>query len=150
MQPSDLDTKTSPPFQSYPCKHWMAQPSHPDISTSRQSGTERYLSERTQMDILDANVQNEECQSDNGIAEKPPTVADVKDLVTNLTPPTPKNEDNIATDAGASTDPQSAAPNEAKIESPGFLPVLKNRNFLSLWSGQVFSQLTQLIEDNVI
>ncbi len=97
------------------------------------------------MDILDANVQNEECQSDNGIAEKPPTVADVKELVTNLTPPTPKNEDNIATDAGASTDPQSAAPNEAKIESPGFLPVLKNRNFLSLWSGQVFSQLADKV-----
>ncbi|HEY9807423.1 MAG TPA: hypothetical protein V6D04_12700, partial [Candidatus Obscuribacterales bacterium] len=29
---------------------------------------------------------------------------------------------------------------EADLEQ-GFLPVLKNRNFLALWSGQVFSQL---------
>jgi MFS family permease len=28
---------------------------------------------------------------------------------------------------------------------PGFLPVLKNRNFLTLWSGQVFSQLADKV-----
>lgn len=28
---------------------------------------------------------------------------------------------------------------------PGFLPVLKNRNFLALWSGQVFSQLADKV-----
>jgi predicted MFS family arabinose efflux permease len=48
----------------------------------------------------------------------------------------------------------SAMPDEDKIEPPqeqtaeperGFLPVLRNQNFLTLWSGQVFSQLADKV-----
>ncbi|MUL37076.1 MFS transporter [Gloeocapsopsis dulcis] len=34
---------------------------------------------------------------------------------------------------------------ESDLEELGFLPVLKNRNFLALWSGQVFSQLADKV-----
>lgn len=34
---------------------------------------------------------------------------------------------------------------EAETAEPGLLPVLKNKNFLTLWSGQVFSQLADKV-----
>ncbi|MCU0540966.1 MAG: MFS transporter [Oscillatoriaceae cyanobacterium Prado104] len=37
------------------------------------------------------------------------------------------------------------APDETPETEIGFLPVLKNRNFLALWSGQVFSQLADKV-----
>jgi MFS family permease len=40
---------------------------------------------------------------------------------------------------------QPEIPNESKAPQPGFLAVLKNRNFLILWSGQVFSQLADKV-----
>ncbi|MDX2244656.1 MAG: MFS transporter [Leptolyngbyaceae cyanobacterium bins.302] len=41
-------------------------------------------------------------------------------------------------------DPSSNGGNDLEPEQ-GFLPVLKNRNFLTLWSGQVFSQLADKV-----
>ncbi|XZO04375.1 MAG: MFS transporter [Microcoleus sp.] len=48
------------------------------------------------------------------------------------------------------TTPEPTATNSAAIvENPepetGFLPILKNRNFLALWSGQIFSQLADKV-----
>ncbi|TAF58351.1 MAG: arabinose efflux permease, partial [Oscillatoriales cyanobacterium] len=37
------------------------------------------------------------------------------------------------------------AAGETPEQQTGFLPVLKNRNFLALWSGQVFSQLADKV-----
>ncbi|WP_338038548.1 hypothetical protein [Neosynechococcus sphagnicola] len=42
----------------------------------------------------------------------------------------------------AAPDPAPLPPDEPE---PGFIPVLKNRNFLALWSGQVFSQLADKV-----
>jgi len=50
------------------------------------------------------------------------------------TPPTPPPDRTEA----------EATDTEAKTER-GFLPVLRNRNFLALWSGQVFSQLADKV-----
>lgn len=47
--------------------------------------------------------------------------------------------------AGASPLHAPRAPQPPEPEDEGFLPVLKNRNFLSLWSGQVFSQLADKV-----
>jgi MFS family permease len=41
--------------------------------------------------------------------------------------------------------PLPTAADWAALSEPGFLPVLKNRNFLTLWSGQVFSQLADKV-----
>ncbi len=46
--------------------------------------------------------------------------------------------------AGVATSPPSE-PEEEPPSEGGFLPVLRNRNFLILWSGQVFSQLSDKV-----
>ncbi len=40
---------------------------------------------------------------------------------------------------------QQQTPTQGETRAPGFLAVLKNRNFLTLWSGQVFSQLADKV-----
>lgn len=64
--------------------------------------------------------------------------------------PNPKSV--FAAANGAAIAPSKATPQEQGAESPveggesqGFLPVLRNRNFLALWSGQVFSQLADKV-----
>lgn len=55
------------------------------------------------------------------------------------------SNDNGANDNGAAPASQlSPGSIESDLEQ-GFLPVLKNRNFLALWSGQVFSQLADKV-----
>jgi hypothetical protein len=46
---------------------------------------------------------------------------------------------------GSVTGSESAGPNTADDANTGFWPVLQNRNFLVLWSGQVFSQLADKV-----
>lgn len=46
---------------------------------------------------------------------------------------------------GTPTPEQSPAPTPPEEPERGFLPVLRNRNFLALWSGQVFSQLADKV-----
>jgi MFS family permease len=41
--------------------------------------------------------------------------------------------------------PEPNNDNDNEDQSQGFLPVLRNRNFLALWSGQVFSQLADKV-----
>lgn len=62
----------------------------------------------------------------------------------------PKNnipEERATNPAKNSPDNRQSAPLnlQAEEEERGFLPVLKNRNFLVLWSGQVFSQLADKV-----
>jgi MFS family permease len=40
---------------------------------------------------------------------------------------------------------QPEIPNQSEAPNQGFLAVLKNRNFLTLWSGQIFSQLADKV-----
>lgn len=59
-----------------------------------------------------------------------------------------KSQEPEAIPPQATADP-AAGSSEAVAETPetetAFLPVLKNRNFLALWSGQVFSQLADKV-----
>jgi MFS family permease len=41
--------------------------------------------------------------------------------------------------------PQTDVVAKAEVPQPGFLAVLKNRNFVTLWSGQIFSQLADKV-----
>jgi MFS family permease len=52
-----------------------------------------------------------------------------------------ERSESVGDRANGSSSPQ---PSEPEPES-GFLPVLQNRNFLTLWSGQVFSQLADKV-----
>ncbi|MEG5059048.1 MFS transporter [Microcoleus sp. A2-C5] len=66
-----------------------------------------------------------ETDSNNGNSQQPPTIT-----------PEPTAEP-------AAELPETVA--ETPEKATGFLPVLKNRNFLALWSGQVFSQLADKV-----
>lgn len=100
-------------------------------------------------------------------AEKPVLAGDVFDGEGSL-PMFRSEEDFLETDAttsshssgGESSTPASnghsatASPPQSEVEvftslgqepERGFLPVLRNRNFLTLWSGQVFSQLADKV-----
>ncbi len=62
-----------------------------------------------------------------------------------IAPPPPSSSETPPTAANPS-DPPSADPEpELPPSESGFLPVLRNRNFLALWSGQVFSQLADKV-----
>jgi MFS family permease len=81
--------------------------------------------------------------------------SNVQDPAMDKYPTTPETESSN----GKSQEPEAIPPlatadpaagkSEALVETPeketGFLPVLKNRNFLALWSGQVFSQLADKV-----
>lgn len=57
-----------------------------------------------------------------------------------------RSEGNLPPDTnGSNSNPQNSSPPEAPEPEHGFMPVLKNRNFLALWSGQVFSQLADKV-----
>ncbi len=51
-------------------------------------------------------------------------------------------QEKVGGDAGT-VEPQTQA--QSETPNPGFIAVLKNRNFLTLWSGQVFSQLADKV-----
>lgn len=130
IQPSDLDTKIFLPSQNYP-KHKSAAglvpPPRPDIlksTPSQMSATEHFLSAQSQMKThsSDAATGGEKSESED-ISVVP-------------------NSGN-----SSSGTPVNVTSNEGSedIKEPGFLPVLKNRNFLALWSGQVFSQLADKV-----
>lgn len=53
--------------------------------------------------------------------------------------------DQAAIEAARLAKEKGLEPASADPEETGFLPVLKNRNFLALWSGQVFSQLADKV-----
>lgn len=74
-------------------------------------------------------------------------------LETDSTSPQPSVAESLrhATNGNASASMSQLSPGMESISSEGdeleqgFLPVLKNRNFLILWSGQVFSQLADKV-----
>lgn len=54
------------------------------------------------------------------------------------------DSDTVTIDAGVTADPLNGQV-ESSSPPPGFLAVLKNRNFVTLWSGQIFSQLADKV-----
>lgn len=70
--------------------------------------------------------------------------------------PSPMLKDDLFPEANGGYAPENGAgkyvsedkpvaPQPPEEEPEGFVPVLKNRNFLTLWSGQVFSQLSDKV-----
>ncbi|WP_216351431.1 MFS transporter [Leptolyngbya sp. 'hensonii'] len=62
-----------------------------------------------------------------------------------VAPTTRSPADTPATTAEAAITPSPAKAGKKRTRDHGFLPVLKNLNFLALWSGQVFSQLADKV-----
>lgn len=60
-------------------------------------------------------------------------------------PPTETTLETIAPETSAIDHQQPSLPQPEHPSEQGFLPVLRNRNFLTLWGGQVFSQIADKI-----
>jgi predicted MFS family arabinose efflux permease len=164
MQPSDLDTEIFTPSPNRTSSHKSEvanQGSHPHLPVSKSTASQMSAIETSRQNLnteqtpegpsSDAAIASEKSEDNRGMEEsKPPIVEQLSELATNPTPSTPhKSEDiSVVAAAGSGSGNHSHVGNDQESESAqelGFLPVLRNRNFLALWSGQVFSQLADKV-----
>lgn len=77
--------------------------------------------------------------------EKPPTEVPPTVVASTNGIDTPALVTTTNTDMGDGASIHSAKDSEDNSNPPGFIPVLKNSNFLALWSGQVFCQIADKV-----
>jgi len=146
MQPSDLDTEIFAPSWSHSSNGNAATGgiphSHPDskVTLSQMSVKEDFLSDENR-NSSDVAFQGEKSEVNGGAANGKPPVVEPRYLSTNTAP----SIKSVVSSGGADSANQPSVATGEESKEPGFLPVLKNRNFLALWSGQVFSQLADKV-----
>ena len=160
MQPSDLDTEMFTPSRSYPSQHRNTAvgrvPPYLVSTPKPMSGADQFLSssDRTRVSELpafNAALGSEKNEVNGKVVVDTRPVGQLSEPTTDTTLETlrEREDDNgVGSDIGASdtnTHPSIGDSGVEDVKEPGFLPVLKNRNFLSLWSGQVFSQLADKV-----
>lgn len=137
MQPSDLDTKAIAPSPSaYKHKHYRTNnyPSNPKPSQMSFLETSR----NPKMPLSNSSFHSGQTQNDTAQTGKMPTIAELNQLS--------KDEQATADQNMENGSPSYVAPEETEeAQELGFIPVLRNRNFLAMWSGQVFSQLADKV-----
>ncbi len=150
MQPSDLDTKILSLPLSYPKKQNRA--SAPTLSNRLSAVPRSTVSEITGGEMSPKDVS----QNDQNLTSEVPK-ADVTEKSADQTTTTETNGKGGSTGNGlpAATTPGKEPPDLKKSDldsqtissdvKQGFLPVLKNPNFLALWGGQVFCQLADKV-----
>lgn len=166
MQPSDLDTEifTPSPTKTSSLKSNAENlGSHPHVSAVSKSTVSKMSAIENQQNLAkqtlagsssDAALASE--NEGNGSVEesKPPMLEQLSELATDTAPSTsPQSEDvSVVASGGNNSGNQSTIITDvtdineaASAQELGFLPVLRNRNFLALWSGQVFSQLADKV-----
>jgi MFS family permease len=161
MQPFDLDTKAVKPSpsrisspkstvagQNPNFRPNASQPSG-NLSGKKQSVEETRISQESASDHAIGEEKN--AVNQNKVDDVLPTVEQWNGAVTNAAASTSEHRENTSTvpEPGKSKNNShlSGGADEGSQEEQelGFLPVLRNRNFLSLWSGQVFSQLADKV-----
>lgn len=151
MQPSDLDTKILPLSQSYARKQNRASvpkgtkyPSVPkslsshihfhemsaDVSGNQKNST----SEIAKTDVTNPSKQKSENQLTHSQANGKSSASEHS--MESATATVVKTPDIEASDSNRDA---------ALGDKQGFLPILKNSNFLALWGGQVFCQLADKV-----
>ena len=155
MQPSDLDTEIFMPSRSYPSPDNVAagQVPHPrpDVlksTPSQMSATDHLLSDQTRISEVpssdDTPIPGEKTEVNGEVASSlPPMVEQLSELTDNAAPSTLSDQ----SEGNPPNAPSKGVTGEESedFQEVGFLPVLRNRNFLALWSGQVFSQLADKV-----
>ncbi|KJH72117.1 MFS transporter [Aliterella atlantica] len=135
MQPSDLDTTIAPSpsligkHSSYGGQDYSQYPStvKPSQMSPKTAG-ENYPK-------MPSN--NGSCDREQTETGKMPTVAELNELT---------KDTEMAAEPNIEGSQSYIAPEETQeTQELGFLPVLRNRNFLAMWSGQVFSQLADKV-----
>ncbi|WP_425526043.1 MFS transporter [Halotia branconii] len=145
MQPSDLDSKILPLSPSYAKKQNKASvPKVPNHLSAVPKSTPSHMN-REEMSSQDISINNKHETSEipkNDISqqsEKPTQALN--------TDQTDKNSDRNGQNSPVANVPQTELNDSGSGNLPqqGFLPVLKNPNFLALWGGQVFCQLADKV-----
>ncbi len=147
MQPPDLDTKifTPSPSRISPLDSEAAQ-THQHPAVSKSPASEMSAAETSQENLNSENSERDAIAFDDqgkAIEDiKPPIVEQLSEL----SPTHSAAEDiSVVDQSGGSSGNQSSTEETEESKELGFLPVLRNRNFLALWSGQVFSQLADKV-----
>lgn len=141
MQPSDLDTKILPLSPSYAKKQNRASDS---TAPSHLSAVPK--SRLSQLNNQEISPKEISPNHKNWTSEPPKTDAiagndkSTKTEVNGHTAITPEKEPPNVNGSDVSTDEDFS-----DLPEKGFLPVLKNLNFLALWGGQVFCQLADKV-----
>lgn len=92
------------------------------------------------------NQEEEKGNGENGNGSKAtPGNGKVQTIDDKGHPSSPQDHGNGSNGKAVPVAPSSDQEPEAVEAERGFLPVLRNRNFLTLWSGQVFSQLADKV-----
>ncbi|HIK19175.1 MAG TPA: MFS transporter [Leptolyngbyaceae cyanobacterium M33_DOE_097] len=109
-------------------RHWLASDSFADEECSPSM----FREDDAQDLITSAHPLLSTLNSDKG-----------KDIAFSTEPP--QNGEPPSQGAAPSAPLEAVSSEDESLPATGFLPVLKNKNFLTLWSGQVFSQLADKV-----
>lgn len=161
MQPFDLDIKAVMPSPSRAISPKSMATSQASNSRSNDtqappqylSNSKQFLSNnntRSQGSVFETIIRGEKNKVNiSEVDDKLPTVEQLNELTSNATPlQSEQREDSSSTldSKGSGSHQENGGDNGISEEQQlGFLPVLRNSNFLSLWSGQVFSQLADKV-----
>jgi predicted MFS family arabinose efflux permease len=131
MQPSELERQANYRLPNHPAKPNRTPTTNNHSSDSKS--TSQALIKNMPLDIKNQNGAEETPQTDttNGSSHKG------ADEIANL-----NGKSKFDTSANETINPE-VTPDENR--RPGFLPVLKNPNFLALWGGQVFCQMADKV-----
>ncbi|MGH7998557.1 MAG: MFS transporter [Brasilonema sp.] len=152
MQPSDLDTKILPLSQSYTRKQNKASmpkiANHPNIPRSLPSHVNFHEQAKdvfgnqknSTSEIPNTDVTNHKQKLENKLTSSANGKSHVSEQSAQAATATVAKTTDIIGTSGSSGEVAS----DEKQEQ-GFLPILKNPNFLALWGGQVFSQLADKV-----
>jgi MFS family permease len=157
MQPFDLESETAKP--SFLKTNSLRSSAVGQAANSRpgSSPLPRYLSSKKQLSqnsVAEITTPPEKPKEKSEVymAEgdnKLPTVEQLNETVTNgIMTKTPQSDRGTIMPSEGANHNWQADGNEPPFDTEpeqGFLPVLRNRNFLCLWSGQVFSQLADKV-----
>ncbi|BAZ39892.1 hypothetical protein NIES4101_58490 [Calothrix sp. NIES-4101] len=170
MQPSELHRKSLSPLPNHPGKHNRASAlkstngssanSHINPNINSKSSNHLYSEDSPARGISEEeNIIGNKQKNDNGQIESKLNLSDLPNLDNNLDQANASITANgngkaisSATDNNNGTGNPDSRSHElinSETSTPdseqGFLPVLKNSNFLALWGGQVFCQMADKV-----
>ncbi|MBD2776623.1 MFS transporter [Iningainema sp. BLCCT55] len=134
MQPSDLDTKIQPlsPSKAYQNHRVLTSGINNHLNAVPNSSSPSFAHEKPAGDSIHKK------------SWTPEIVKNIDNNGVNLDRPL-NNGTHAANSGGGTQDQDSGNGNAGVVEEQGFLPVLRNFNFLALWGGQIFCQLADKV-----
>ena len=109
------------------------------------STTDRFLSDQNPLPNVPSDTAPGETEVNGRVHDESPVVEQLSELADRAASTSDQDED-ISERSGSLPPPSSDTDEESEEgKELGFMPVLRNRNFLALWIGQVFSQLADKV-----